>query len=401
MGEQVPGFRGSPTPLLCIDGPAWDNHMHVRVIIQSAGLRVQNRTLANLTVQVFIVPGKVAAGAHRSLEQQRIHFSLVLPGDSTALGWQGERHHEIVHRQQFGLLAFQPERVVRVLTTLATAVPTRAKRAPCVLTARTLPLQLPVVLGTAATHGRQRVPMRIAKTVPIVVDKVTSVALNRFQKCHDRSLGGIECDGQLLDHRVDQLRGVLLGRLGQFGVDQSCIDRTLSQLLLDVLQAQAPLQKVCCIRVAQRVGCYARTDARIACNALDSPLHTALVHCLDGAITLLGVEPGRKQQAWMAMCGPVSAKADERALRQDHVSILLALAQAYVNPHLGGIDVLYLQRQGLHQTQSHTVGAQEVGLVALFPGGVDQSSHLIISDHIRQGLDLLGFDDIAPVPLLL
>lgn len=216
--------------------------MHVRVIIQSAGLRVQNRTLANLTVQVFIVSGKVAAGAHRSLEQQRIHFSLVLPSDSTALGWQGERHHEIVHRQQFGLLAFQPERVVRVLTTLATAVPTRAKRAPCVLTARTLPLplQLPVVLGTAATHGRQRVPMLIAKTMPIVVNKVTSVALNRFLKCHGGSLGGIECDGQLLDHRVDQLRGVLLGRLGQFGVDQGCIDRTVPQLLLGCVASSSP-----------------------------------------------------------------------------------------------------------------------------------------------------------------
>ena len=115
-------FWCSPAVLFCINSAAGDNDMYVRMVIQSARLSVQHGGESDVTFQVPVLFCKIPTGTDGRIEQQRIQALLVMPGNAAALCRQSKGHHEIVHRQQFGLLALKPTTVVVMLAAMATAV---------------------------------------------------------------------------------------------------------------------------------------------------------------------------------------------------------------------------------------------------------------------------------------
>ena len=98
---------------------------------------------------------------------------------------------------------------------------------------------------------------------------------------------------------------------------------------------------------------------------------------------------------------PVTAKRGERQLRQDHVTILLALTEPDMDPKLFGVDILDFEREGLVQSKAHAVGAEKEGLVAMLAGRVDQGGHLRVTDDVGQGSYGLRAHDLRALPGLL
>jgi len=131
--EQVASLRRSPAPPPRIDGTAGNDHVDVRMVVEAPRLGVEHRAQADLALQVLVATGEVAAGADRAVEQQSVEQLGVVPGERAALGRQGERHQVVADRQELGLLALEPTRVVVVLTTGAAAVPAGAEHRASVL----------------------------------------------------------------------------------------------------------------------------------------------------------------------------------------------------------------------------------------------------------------------------
>ena len=216
-----------------------------------------------------------------------------------------------------------------------------------------------------------------------------------------RSCSRVEGDRELVDQGVDQRCGVLGGRLRQARVDQCRVDRAVTELTLDVLEAQAALEQMGGVGVPEGVRGDGRADAGIAGDELDRALNAARAHRVGGAEALLGAEAGRKQQPGMTMSPPVAAERGERQFGQDDVAVLLALAESDVDSMLLGVDVLDLERESLSQAKAHAVGTKEEGLVAVLASGVEKRRDLGIADDIRQGSNVLRAHDPRALPGLL
>ena len=208
------------------------------------------------------------------------------------------------------------------------------------------PAELPIVLGAAAAHRRERMAVAVAEAMTVRLQERRRVALEGCRRGRARSFPRVEGDGELVDQGVDQRRGVLGGRLRQARVDQRGVDRAVTELTLDVLKAQTALEQVGGVGVAEGVRGNARADAGIAGNELDRALHAALAHRAARAQALLGGVPGGEQQPGVTVGSPVAAERNERQLGQDHVAIFLALAESDVDPMLLGVDVLGPRARG-------------------------------------------------------
>jgi len=75
-----------------------------------------------LVSQALIVAGKLVQRLLGNLEQGVAGPSQMMPGKASQLGWQGEGHQKIVHRQQLPTLPLQPLTVGAMLTGRATAM---------------------------------------------------------------------------------------------------------------------------------------------------------------------------------------------------------------------------------------------------------------------------------------
>jgi hypothetical protein len=80
----------------------------------------------------------------------------MLPSQLPQLRGQGEGHHEVLHRQQFVLLPFQPLGSVVMLTARATAMATRVEGALVMSTTLAIQTHLATVGCAALLDGTYR-----------------------------------------------------------------------------------------------------------------------------------------------------------------------------------------------------------------------------------------------------
>lgn len=106
--EQVFAFFAAPTALFTMDGAGRHHQMHVRMVVKPARVGVQYRHGPGRALQLFIVLAEGIDGFPCTPGDQVIDDFLVLPCQLAPLLRQGEADHEVVARQLFRLLAFDP-----------------------------------------------------------------------------------------------------------------------------------------------------------------------------------------------------------------------------------------------------------------------------------------------------
>lgn len=93
---------------------------------------------------------------------------------------------------------------------------------------------------------------------------------------------------------------------------------------------------------------------------------------------------GREEERRMTVCFPLLAQQLQGALRQWHITVLVALAGADVQEHAFGVDVADLETQAFAQAQAAGVdGGQAHAVVEGRDGGQD-AAHLIGREDDRQ-----------------
>lgn len=106
--EQVLALFAAPTALLFVDGTRRHHQMHVRMIIESARMRVQYRDRTCATLQMFIVLTEGVDRLPRALGNQAVDGFLILPRQLPPLLRQSEGDHKIVTGKLFGQLPLYP-----------------------------------------------------------------------------------------------------------------------------------------------------------------------------------------------------------------------------------------------------------------------------------------------------
>ena len=177
MAEQITAlaFAGPfrpPAPILAIDRRRRHHQMDMRVIIQSARVRMQHGNDAGRALKLLVV---LAEGAHRlpaTAHQQLIDDLLVRESQRPEFGGQGERHQEILGRHLLLHLAFQPLLTLMVLAMRAVAVAAGMRYQRLMFAFGAFDLHLQTRLRAAMRHRRQGAQVVKRQFVPVLRQEV-------------------------------------------------------------------------------------------------------------------------------------------------------------------------------------------------------------------------------------
>lgn len=82
--------------------------MQMRMVVQPAVVGMQHRYRAGGASQFFVILAEGVDGLPRATGDQVVHHALMLPGQRTELGGQGERHHKVIAGNQILQLLVYP-----------------------------------------------------------------------------------------------------------------------------------------------------------------------------------------------------------------------------------------------------------------------------------------------------
>ena len=147
---------------------------------------------------------------------------------------------------------------------------------------------------------------------------------------------------------------------GQMRVNDRGDRAFVAKVHLDLTQVLAAFQQMRRIRMSQRVDVRLLFHAAGVEGEAEGALERGVAHRLGGRGSALAIVTlGGKEQRGMTMRFPLLAQPQERALRQGHVTILIALAAANVQEPPFGINVADLPPQPFAQSQAAGVNEDE------------------------------------------
>jgi hypothetical protein len=100
VAEQIVAILVAPPPLFFVECGSRHYQMHMRMVVQPAIVRVQHDNRTGGASEFFVVLTEGIDGLPRVTCNQVIHHTLVVPGQRTELGGQGERHHKVMAGNQ-------------------------------------------------------------------------------------------------------------------------------------------------------------------------------------------------------------------------------------------------------------------------------------------------------------
>ena len=163
MAEQVTGFAlvgvGAPHPLLGIDSGGRHDQMDVGMVVQAAGMGVQDGNRPGRALQVLVVE---AEGPHRlpgALDERAIERALMGEGEGAKLRRQGERQQEVLARHQGLELALQPLLAFVMLAVRTGAVAAGMGHKHPLLAGEAVRLHAGAEGVAAGLHGRERLAL--------------------------------------------------------------------------------------------------------------------------------------------------------------------------------------------------------------------------------------------------
>lgn len=116
--------------------------------------------------------------------EDSVHPALMTPGQGSELPRQGECHHEILDRQQFGALSVQPLTGLMVLALRTTSVPTGARLSPIQITARAMPMDMAGIGGAATLDGADGPAVAGQESIPVTGFQLRQIAFEQSGERH-------------------------------------------------------------------------------------------------------------------------------------------------------------------------------------------------------------------------
>ena len=151
-------------------------------------------------------------------------------------------------------------------------------------------------------------------------------------------------------------------------IDRGGHGTAMAEVDLELPQVLALLQQMGGVGMAQGVDVRGLLDATGAQGQAKGALERGALHRLGGrGRALTAVAFAGKEQAGMLMGFPELAQQVQRALRQGHVTVAIALAGAEVQQHAPRIDIAHLQLEPF--TQPQAAGVDRGQGDALIQGG--------------------------------
>jgi hypothetical protein len=155
-------------------------------------------------------------------------------------------------------------------------------------------------------------------------------------------------------------------------------DRTfVAEVDLDLTEVLPLLQQMGRVRVAQRMDVRRLGDAAGLEGEAEGALQGGVGHGLGGGGSAQPVMTfGGKEQGRVAERFPLLAQAQQRALGQRDIAILISLAGPDVQEHALGIDVGDLQPKPFAQTQATRVNGEQADALIQGENGGQDAAHL-------------------------
>jgi hypothetical protein len=120
--------------------------------------------------------------------ENSVHGALMAPDQWPELTRQGKGHHEILDRQQFGLLSVQPLAGLVVLALRATSVPARPGLSPVEVTVMTMPQDFAGIIGAATLDGADGPAVAGQELVAVACFQLREVTFDQGGECHGDTL---------------------------------------------------------------------------------------------------------------------------------------------------------------------------------------------------------------------
>lgn len=121
--KQIPTVFVAQQTLFFVERGSGHHQMHMRMEIQPTVVSMQYRHRAGGAPQLFVMLAEGVDRPPRATGDQVIHRPLVVPGQRTELGGQGERDHEVIAGNQLFQLLIYPALRLMCLTMRAMAMP--------------------------------------------------------------------------------------------------------------------------------------------------------------------------------------------------------------------------------------------------------------------------------------
>jgi len=155
-----------------------------------------------------------------------------------------------------------------------------------------------------------------------------------------------------------------LAQAGQVRVDDGGIGAFMAEVDLNLAKVFALFKQMRGVTVPQRMYVRGLLDAAGLEGQAEAALQRGPAHGFSGGGgSLATVAFGGEEQRGMPMRFPVFPQAQESALGQRDVAILIALATADVEEHAFGINVAYLEAQPFAQAQAAGVNEQQADML--------------------------------------
>jgi len=168
-----------------------------------------------------------------------------------------------------------------------------------------------------------------------------------------------------------------LAEARQVGVHHRGDGALVAEVDLDLTEVLTLFEQVCGVTVAQRVDVSGLLDAAGLEGDPKGALQCGAAHRMGGGGGMLStVAFGGKEQRAMAVGFPLLAQQVQRAFRQRHVAVLVALALTDVQEHAFGINVADLQPEAFTQTQAAGVDGREADAVVQQGDTRQHAAHL-------------------------
>ena len=121
--EQVSAFFLFPLLPGFVHAAARHHDMNMRMVIQATVMSMQYCGHTDVGAEIFGIYAKVFQRAGSARKKKVVNEGLVVPCQESELIGERKGCHEVLNRQQLGLLPVQPERGFMVLALWATAMP--------------------------------------------------------------------------------------------------------------------------------------------------------------------------------------------------------------------------------------------------------------------------------------
>jgi len=254
--EQVAGWvlaaaLGAPQAFVRIDGRHRHHQMHMRVIIEAAGMGVQHRDGAGFSLKLSVVLRKGFDRLPATTNHQVIQRALLLPGQRSELFRQREGQQKIRGGHLPLQLPLQPLLTFVLLAVGTVAMAAGMRHETLAIAVSALRQHHRTLRSAAVLHGGQRLALAGQKPALIRRQKFGFEGLNDSGEQDHLILPPVQ--GKAIHQGIDHLVGILIRAVSQMGIAGGGEDTVVAEDFLHFQQIDTGFDQMGGVAMPQTV----------------------------------------------------------------------------------------------------------------------------------------------------